>query len=136
MLKNGGVFARFANNPYRAKDNPSLSEEMDKIYALYYYNFYNKKQEIPKEYTEEQAKKRAFIAEKYGFSDICYALFFRERIFSAKEYTTLLGTYSDHIAIEESVRVEYFSEIEKAINKYGGSITLSDTIDLQLARKR
>ena len=27
VLKRGGVFARFANHPYRAKDNLPLSEE-------------------------------------------------------------------------------------------------------------
>lgn len=55
--------------------------------------------------------------------------------FFAKEYTELLGTYSDHIAIEETIRTEFFSKIEETINQYGGSYTLYDTIDLQLARK-
>ncbi|HKM35369.1 MAG TPA: class I SAM-dependent methyltransferase [Lachnospiraceae bacterium] len=64
MLKTGGVFARLANQPYRAKVNPALSADIDKVYGLYYYKFYNKKQEIPKEYTEEQAENRAMIAEK------------------------------------------------------------------------
>ena len=135
MLKSGGVFARFANHPYRDKENPKLAAEIDKIYGLYYYKFHNKKQEELKEYTEEQAKQRAMIAEKYGFSDIRYALFYRKRIFSAKEYITLLGTYSDHIAIEESMRKEFFSKLEEAINRYGGAIAIYDTIDLQLARK-
>ena len=135
MLKRGGVFARFANHPYRAKDNLPLSEEIDRIYGEYYYNFYNKKQEVPAEYSEEQAIQRAGLAEKYGFVDIKYALFHRTRIFSANEYSTLLGTYSDHIAIEESIRKKFFSKIEDAINSHGGSITLYDTIDLQLAKK-
>ena len=47
----------------------------------------------------------------------------------------LLGTYSDHIAIEGKIRSEFFSEIEKAIDRHGGKITIYDTIDLQLARK-
>ena len=136
ILKRGGVFARFANHPYRAKDNLPLSEEMDRIYGEYYYHFYNnKKQEVPTEYSEEQAIERAGIAEKYGFEDIKYALFHRTRIFSANEYGALLGTYSDHIAIEESIKKKFFSKIEDAINSHGGSITLYDTIDLQLARK-
>lgn len=135
MLKNGGVFARFANHPYRDKGNPELSNEIDKIYDEYYYKFYNKKNEKVTEYTEEQAKARAMIANKYGFRDIRYELFYRERIFSAKEYIELLGTYSDHIAIEEGVRVKFFSKIEEAINNHGGTITIYDTIDLQLARK-
>ena len=32
MLKRGGAFVRFANHPYRAKDNLPLSEEIDRIY--------------------------------------------------------------------------------------------------------
>ena len=135
MLKHGGAFARFANHPYRAKDNLPLSEEIDRIYGEYYYSFYNKKQEAPKEYTEEQAEQRAKLAEKYGFTDIKYALFHRTRTFSANEYCALLGTYSDHIAIEESIRKKFFSKIEEAINSHGGLITLYDTVDLQLARK-
>ena len=75
------------------------------------------------------------IPEKYGFSDIKYSLFHRERVFLATEYTALLGTYSDHIAIEEKMRREFFDKIEEAINSYGGKITIYDTIDLELARK-
>ncbi|MEA5040199.1 MAG: class I SAM-dependent methyltransferase [Clostridiaceae bacterium] len=135
MLKSGGVFARFANHPYRDKGNPLLSAEIDRLYSRYYYEFYHTKQEKPVEYSEEQAKRRALIAEQYGFDDLRYALFFRTRTFSPKEYIALLGTYSDHIAIEETVRTEFFSQIEKAITNHGGSITIYDTMDLQLARK-
>ena len=135
MLKKGGVFARFANHPYRDKGKPELSKEIDEIYDEYYNKFHNKKREVLTEYTEEQAKDRAMIASKYGFTDIQYKLFYRERIFSAKEYIELLGTYSDHIAIEEKIRIKFFSKIEEAINNYGGTITIYDTMDLQLARK-
>ena len=135
MLKDGGVFARFANHPYRDKCKPALSEEMDKIYAEYYYKYHNKEPKPLIEYCEEQAENRALIAEKYGFTDIQYKLFYRTRTFSAKEYTMLLGTYSDHIAIEEKIRTEFFSKIEEAINRHGGEITIYDTIDLQLAKK-
>lgn len=135
MLKPGGVFARFANHPNRDKGNPSLTKEIDKLYDEYYHKFHNTKQKKRLEYTEEQAKELAMIAEKYDFTDIRYALFYRERVFDAKEYVELLGTYSDHIAIEEELRLKFFSKIEEAINKHGGTITIYDTIDLQLARK-
>lgn len=135
LLKTGGVFARFANHPYRDKGNPELSKEIDEIYAEYYYKYHKKQREKLVEYSEEQACNRAKIAEKYGFTDIRYKLFYRTRTFTAEEYSMLLGTYSDHIAIEEKIRLEFFSEIEKAINRNGGSITIYDTIDLQLARK-
>ena len=135
MLKDSGVFARFANHPYRDKGKPELSEEMDQIYAEYYYKYHNKKQETLIEYSEKQAENRALIAEKYGFTDIQHNLFYRTRTFSAKEYKMLLGTYSDHISIEKTIRDEFFSRIEDAINLHGGEITIYDTIDLQLARK-
>lgn len=135
MLKSDGAFARFANHPYRDKGHPSLSKAIDQVYAAWYDPYYGKKPEVPVEYTEEQALQRASIAEKYGFTDIRWALFHRIRTFSASEYRTLIGTYSDHIAMEESVREKFFSAIEEAINDHGGSFTVYDTIDVQLARK-
>ena len=78
---------------------------------------------------------RAEIAVKYGFTDIRYAMFTRERSFSAEEYVTLLGTYSDHIVIEEQTRRKFFGAIADAINRHGGTLTICDTLDLQLARK-
>ena len=135
MLKPGGVFARFANHPYRDKGNDVLSKEIDKLYAEYYCKYYGKETKADKEYGEEEALHRAKIAEKYGFTDIQYALFHRKRIFSAREYVELLGTYSDHIAIEESIRMTFFEKIEETINQYGGIFTIYDTMDLQLARK-
>lgn len=135
LLNDGGVFARFANHPYRDKENPALSAEIDQIYADYYYKYHKKTQQPLTEYSEQQAHDRAMIAEKYGFRDIQYKLFYRTRTFSAQEYRMLLGTYSDHIAIEEPIRSEFFSKIEAAINRHGGKITIYDTIDLQLAKK-
>ena len=134
MLKDGGAFARFANHPYRCKDNPDLSKEIDDIYARHYYKYYNKSPETVSEFNGEQAYRRALIAEKYDFRDIQYKLFYRTRTFTAEEYVTLIGTYSDHIAIEEKIRSVFFSEIEKEINRHGGEIMIYDTIDLQLAR--
>ena len=135
MLKPGGVFARFANHPYQAKDNPVLFDEIQQAYAKYYYPYYNKQPGKLSEYTEEQAAERAKIAEKYGFTDIKYMIFHRTRTMSAAEYRTLIGTYSDHITIEEGIRERFFGEIEDTINRHGGVISIFDTIDLQMARK-
>ncbi|MCI8623943.1 MAG: class I SAM-dependent methyltransferase [Provencibacterium sp.] len=130
LLKSGGAFARFANHPFVDKGRKELSDEIQKLYAIYMPSASK-----PAEYTEEMAKARAEIARRYGFEDIQWELYHRTRTFSAAEYITLLGTYSDHIALEEQKRTEFFSKIEQAINRYGGEITLYDTIDLQLARK-
>lgn len=135
MLKSGGAFARFANHPCRDKGNPILSAEIDKLYSKYYCEYYGKDIKSEPEYSEKQAIQRAQIAEKYGFVDIRHAMFYRTRRFSAKEYIELLGTYSDHIAIEKKIRTEFFAKIEEIINQYSGVLTIYDTIDLQLARK-
>ena len=135
ILKSGGVFARFANHPYQAKDNPELLAEIQRAYAEYYYPYYGKQPRTPAEYTEAQAAERAKIANKYGFTDTRYALFYRQRTLSATEYRALIGTYSDHITIEDNIRERFFDAIEETINRHGGSITIFDTIDLQLARK-
>lgn len=135
ILKEGGTFARFANHPYRCKNEPQLSDEIDKIYEKYYYKYYNIAPKKPTEYKEEDAKERAQIAIKYGFQDIQYEVYERIRTFQAKEYIELLSTYSDHIAIKEDIRKDFFHQIEDVILEHGGSINLYDTIDLQLARK-
>ncbi len=130
LLKSGGVFARFANHPFGDKGRLKLWEEIQKIYAVYMPN-----SKSPKPYTEADAESRSKIAEKYGFVDISYKLYHRTRSFSAAEYTKLLSTYSDHIALPENIRNEFYLKIKEAINNHGGTITIYDTIDLQIARK-
>ena len=135
MLKSGGAFARFANHPWRDKGNPALAAALDEAYAQYYHTYYRSVPRLEDEYTEAQALRRAEIAGKYGFTDIQYRLYRRTRVFTASEYIQLLGTYSDHISLPEEVRLPFFRAVEDAINAHGGSITIYDTIDLQLARK-
>ena len=136
MLRQGGAFARFANHPCISKKDAALAQAIEAAYDKYYYSYYpDKKRGTVTEYTEAQSEETANIAGKYGFSDIQSHLFYRERVFSADEYIQLLGTYSDHIAIEKGVREEFFSKIKEAINAHGGRLVISDTLDLQLARK-
>ncbi len=135
IFRKGGAFARFANHPGGDRGDPELWKDIQKAYDRYYYTYYNKKRAEQSEYSREQAAAQADIAAKYGFEDIRYALFDRTRTFTAAQYCMLLGTYSDHIAMEKSVRNEFFSDIEKAIDNHGGTVTIYDTIDLQLARK-
>ena len=131
MLKSGGVFARFANHPYRDKGRETLYQDIQKLYAVYMPG----SKPPAAEFSEAEARSRAEIAAAYGFVNIRWKLYHRTRHFSAREYIRLLGTYSDHIALEESQRKKFFSEIESAINDHGGQITLYDTIDLELAQK-
>ena len=130
ILRPGGAFARFANHPFKDKGRPGMHEALQEVYAIYMPGSL-----VPNEYSEEQAARRAAIAAKYGFTDIQHRLYRRTRDFTAAEYVQLLGTYSEHIAIEEKTRGRFFREIGEAIDRLGGRITIYDTIDLQLARK-
>lgn len=130
LLKNGGAFARFANHPYRDKGQEQLNQEIQKLYAVYMNST-----SVPSEYSEADARQRADLAAKYGFEDIRYSLFHRVRCFTADEYIRLLGTYSDHIALDAQIQKKFYAGIRQAINDFGGQINIYDTIDLELARK-
>ena len=137
MLKSGGAFARFANHPFPDMGRPALFEEIQEAYRAYYYTYYTDKKPFSPgpDRTEEQAEAIAQTAAKYGFSDIRHTVFRRTRDFSAEEYAALLGTYSDHIALPEDIRRKFLAKIMEAIDHHGGTITLYDSIDLELARK-
>ena len=135
MLKKGGAFARFANRPFLCRAHPQLAGAIGEIYAKYYYPFHRKAPQEPAEFSEKHAAQIAEAATAYGFTDIRYALFHRTRTLSADAYCALLGTYSDHLAMDAPLRQAFFSDIKAAILAFGGSVTINDTIDLELARK-
>ena len=129
MLRSGGVFARFANHPYRDKGNDALHEAMQALYAEYM-----PRSKFSGEFSMEDAKARGIIGEKYGFVDIRCMLYKRTRTFTSQQYVDLLGTYSDHIALGEK-KDEFFALIKEQIDRFGGKFTVYDTIDLELHRK-
>lgn len=130
MLKQGGVFARFANHPYYVKEQENLNTAIQKVYSEYM-----SYSSLSPQYTEEDAKRRSDIASKYGFVDITYKMYYRTRTYTSDEYISLISVYSDHIVLEESKKAGFYNGIKTAIDSYGGTITLFDTIDLNLARK-
>lgn len=130
MLKHGGVFARFANHPYKDKGIEELDIAIQKLYAIYMPD-----SKRGAEYTDQNAKDRADIAGKYGFIDIDYKLYSRTRTFAAGEYVELMNTYSDHTALPDKIKKEFFTKAKDLITDFGGQITIYDTIDLQVAIK-
>lgn len=134
LLKPGGVFARFANRPSGDKGRPELSEAIQRLYERYMPGNKGKKKAEPG-FVERQARQLAELGENYGFVDVTYRLYERTRDFTAEEYVELLGTYSDHNALEECVREAFWAEMKDVIDRFGGVITVYDVIDLQLYRK-
>lgn len=130
ILKEGGIFACFDNHPFEDKGRPELANEIQRLYARYMGSACR-----PKEYDIETARRKAAVARHYGFRDVACELFHRQRKLQAKEYVALLGTYSDHIALEAEIRTEFYHRIEDAIDRHGGEITIYDTIDLRIAIK-
>jgi SAM-dependent methyltransferase len=134
LLRNGGIFAQFANHPYRDKENDALHMAMQQVYARYMPH----SQAEPEEYSEEQCREKADTMTHYGFVDVTWKMYHRTRTFDAQAYVSLISTYSDHRAINAEQRVKFLQEIHDVIHHvgFGGQITIYDTIDLQLARKR
>lgn len=54
LLKKGGAFARFANHPYKDKENEAMEDAIQKVYARY---MPGSKMSI--EYTMDAARNRA-----------------------------------------------------------------------------
>jgi len=130
MLKSGGAFVRFAGHPNYSKEQGELNAEIQKVYEEYMP--YSKPSP---QFTEEDAKRKSDIAGKYGFVDISFKLYFRTRTYNSDEYASLISVYSNHIVLEEGKKACFYNGIRSAIRKHGGTITLMDTIELNLARK-
>lgn len=130
LLKSGGVFARFAYHAGPDKGRKMLTDEIQKLYALYL-----NATQSPKVFSEEDAEKLVEVARRYGFVDLKYRLYELTKDFTADEYMELLRTYPNHMALEASTREKLFKGIHSAINNHGGVISVYYTMDLELARK-
>lgn len=130
LLKKGGIFARFANHPAISEEQEELSDAIQEHYRTYM-NSKNK----PSRFQALQAEKLAALGEKYGFVESGFCLYQRERVFSGEEYVALLGTYSDHNALEESKRREFFDKIRREIERSGDRLVIHDVMDLEWYRK-
>ena len=130
LLKHGGAFARFRYYAGADKTREALTAEIQELYKTYTHSTRS-----PKEYGEEDAKKLADVAIKYGFADTQYKLYHWRKDFTADEYLQLLSTYPDHMKLKEENRQKLFQGIHAAIQRHGGIHTVHYTMDLQLARK-
>lgn len=130
LLKNGGVFVRFAYHAGPDKGRKELTDEIEELYRNYM-----PRERQPTEFSDADAKKLADKALAYGFVDVKHMLYHTTKNFTADEYMSLLKTYPDHMKLKPTNRKKLFEGIFKAIEKNGGSMTVYYTMDLELARK-
>lgn len=130
LLKQGGVFARFAYHAGPDLSRPALAEDIQKVYARC-----KPQNSKPLLFGAEHAAALAALAAKYGFCDTNSYIYHTTKDFTAAEYRKLLTTYSDHMALDESLRKQLFDGICEAIEHHGGVITIHYVMDLELARK-
>jgi hypothetical protein len=86
-------------------------------------------------YAAPESPIRDDLASSHAFTDVEYDAFDWERSFDAREYQTLLRTYSDHAALPTERLSALLAAIDDAIREHGGSVKLSYRTGLFLARR-
>lgn len=130
LLKSGGTLALWWNRPLPAGPE-ELRQEIQRVYDRY-------RPEIARRPDEDKTSLYRKIREtvlSHGFTEPEFRLYRAERTFQADGYVQLLNTYSDHRTAALQAREAFESGIRQAILSHGNRITISDSIDLYLARK-
>ncbi|MFZ5967185.1 MAG: class I SAM-dependent methyltransferase [Bacillota bacterium] len=132
IIKNGGTIALFWNRPStNDKDNP-LHQKIQSIYnellPQWSYKVTN---------NEDKSRYSSIInkIEQYRFTNIEFKLYHNTRKMTGVEYIELLNTYSDHLALEKSIKSLLFDAIRTVIEEFGNELIINDTVDLYLAQK-
>lgn len=124
ILKNQGYLAMFFMYGDYKTDNPSLFEDIQRIYDTYFVS------EMP-----YRQKFNYEAGETYGFHYLGRKDFYGKRSYSADEYVEYIKTHSDHITIREEYRKPFFNGIRDAIKDHGNRISFRDTYVLHLYQK-
>lgn len=133
ILKNGGTLALFWNRP---SANDSDNPVHQKIQAVYHDLLPHWSCKV----TNGKDKEKIYSSiiktiEKFGFTDLEFKLYHNTRKMTGAQYIELLSTYSDHLALEASIRLPLFERIRAEIEALGNEIIIHDTVDLYLAKK-
>lgn len=143
LLKSGGAFALFRNNPVPAVGE-ELYEEIQSVYEKYYNSYYiSKVRPVRKSKSKDEFWKPYEIykgfgfegLEQYGFSEVTMKLYDASRTYNADEYIALLDTYADHRGLPDDNRAALYAGIKEAILKYGGHYKLDYIFQLYMGRK-
>lgn len=138
LLKSGGVFAWFSIRPTPAQEHLHIHEELQKVYDEYSHFFGEKPQldlEVRQKLVEKKRKGRFNALKQYALIDVNDELYYGSRTFNAKDYASLISTFSDHKAMPDEYRIPFLKDITDTIDRCGGKFTLSDTMFLCMGRK-
>ena len=143
LLKDGGVFAIFRNNAVPKRD--ALFFDVHKIYDTFFYSYYTTDNRTKSIYEMKEADFwkqeeiyrgfRLSSLEEYGFRNVKMKLYDETLIYTAKEYISLLETYSDHRALPADNKAALYSGIEQVIAAHGGYQTLQCIFQLYMGTK-
>ncbi len=131
LLKNERMIALFWNRPMvNDPDNPLHTAIQDVYKQVFGSSEHAAHEELMKKFNViDQA------IETTGFNEVQCTVYKTERYMSAEEYTGLLATYSDNIALDEDTRSRLFNGISNQIIKHGNEIRIRDWIDVHFGKK-
>lgn len=142
LLKKGGTFALFRNNPVPA-DGEELYEEIQTVYEKYYNSYYILNEKPVRKSKEEFWKPSEIYRgfrfeglEKYGFHEVTMKLYDASQTYSADEYIALLDTYADHRGLQDDNRAALYAGIKEAILRHGGYHNVDYVYQLYMGRKQ
>jgi len=139
LLKSGGVFSWFANQPAPSEEHAHIHEAIQAVYNRHAEFFGGKSPAVDLQQRLQQAKEkcrsRNSTLKQYGFTDVVDKIYHSARTFSAEDYAAQISTHHDHKAMPEEIRLPFLQEIADVINRHGGIFTLADIIILSMGRK-
>lgn len=124
LLAPGGTLAMFLTKSEYKSTNPSLYDDIQKIYDAYF------KPETPYPH-------RSFHylnATNYGYVDFEERDFFGKREMTADEYVAFSGTHCDHMVIAEPYKTKFFEGLHNAVLAHGNKIIFNDTYVMYLTK--
>lgn len=124
MLKPGGCLAMFMTRSDETSANPSLRDEIDRVYEKHF--------RVQQRYSCKLNYENVL---NYGFENLTYKEWKIKRVLSADEYICYISTHCEHITLVEPYKSNFYAGINKAIMDAGNEIVIIDTIPLYLAWK-
>ena len=134
-IKPGGTLAVFWNWPHWRRS--ALCEQLDAVYERSGANLAELGPMLKVE-MDGDALAREWTADapdKEAFTNIGKAEYNWSVRYHAEDYVALLGTYGDHLALDQDVRERLFADVANVIDSTGGVLELPYSTHLLVGRR-